>query len=56
MASTGTFTVDVPLGSQVTRPITIHTPAAGTRCYLVLRAQKGGTTIFEDFAETFPLN
>jgi len=52
----GTFTLDVPLGSRLTRPITVHTPATGTSCYLVLRAQKGGVTVFDDAAEVFILN
>jgi Glycosyl hydrolases family 2, TIM barrel domain/Glycosyl hydrolases family 2 len=56
IASTGTFTVDVPLGSRITRPITIHTPAAGTTCYLVLRAQKNGVAVFDDPAQMFSLN
>jgi hypothetical protein len=55
-SSTGMMTIDVPLGSVVTRPITLHTPAAGTRFYLVLRAQKNGVTVFEDAAESFTLN
>jgi hypothetical protein len=55
-ASTGTFTLDIPLGSRVIRPITIHTPAAGTTCYLVLRAQKNGAAVFEDSAQMFSLN
>jgi hypothetical protein len=54
--ATGTFTVDVPLGSRVTRAVTIHTPATGTSCALVLRAQKDGVTLFEELAETFTLN
>ena len=56
VSSMGTFAVDVPLGSRVTRAITIHTPDAGTACVLVLRAQKGGVTLFEDVAQTFMLN
>jgi hypothetical protein len=56
MTSTDTFTLDVPLGSRAPHAITIHTPATGTKCYLVLRAQKGGVTLFEDTSETFTLN
>ena len=56
IASMGTFTADVPLGGRLTQPITIHTPATGTSCVLVLRAQKNGATVFEDTAQTFTLN
>jgi hypothetical protein len=41
------------MGQQM---ITIKAPATGTRCYLVLKAQKGGVTLFEDSAEAFTLN
>jgi len=56
VTSTDTFMLDVPLGSRVTHAITIHTPTTGTKCFLVLRAQKGGVTLFEDTSETFTLN
>jgi hypothetical protein len=56
VASMGTITVDVPLGFRTTAPVTIHTPASGTTCTLVLRAQKGGVTLFEDNAVAFTLN
>ena len=55
IASMGTFMVDIPLGSRVVHPITIHTPAAGTSCALVLRAQKDGAVVFEDTAQLFTL-
>ncbi|MDP9148885.1 MAG: beta-galactosidase, partial [Myxococcota bacterium] len=56
IASTGTLTLDVPLGGMVSRPITIHTPSAGTTASLVLRATKNGVPLFEDSAESFALN
>ncbi|MEP6655329.1 MAG: RICIN domain-containing protein, partial [Myxococcales bacterium] len=56
VASMGTFMADVPLGSRVTHPITIHTPATGTSCVLVLRAQKDGSVLFDDTAQIFMLN
>jgi hypothetical protein len=51
----GTLTADVPLGSMTTKPITITAPSAGTKCYLVLRAQKNGATLFEETDEFFTL-
>ena len=48
--------VTVQLGSMVQRSITIQAPATGTRCYLVLKAQKGGVTLFQDSAQSFTLN
>ena len=56
MSSTGTFTVNVPLGALATNAITIHTPTAGTSCYLVLHAQKNGIAVFDETAEVFTLN
>ncbi len=56
VASMGTFMADVPLGSRVTHPITIHTPAGGASCVLVLRAQKDGAVVFEDTAQIFTIN
>ena len=40
MGASGTLTVDVPLATMVTKSITITAPTSGTKCYLVLRAQK----------------
>ncbi|HVY38878.1 MAG TPA: glycoside hydrolase family 2 TIM barrel-domain containing protein [Polyangia bacterium] len=51
----GTLTVDVPFGTMATKSITFTAPAAGTKFYLVLRAQKGGTTVFEETDESFTL-
>lgn len=51
----GTFTVDVPLATMATKSITITAPTSGTKCYLVLRAQKNGTTLFEETDESFTL-
>jgi hypothetical protein len=53
IASSGTFMMDVPLGSMATKSITMTAPATGTRCYLVLRAAKNGTTFFEETDESF---
>jgi len=51
----GTLTADVPLGSMTTKPITMTAPSSGTKCYLVLRAQKNGVTLFEETDESFTL-
>jgi hypothetical protein len=45
--------VDVPLASSISRSITMTAPASGTKCYLVLRAAKNGTTLFEETDEAF---
>jgi hypothetical protein len=55
-SSMGTFTAEVPLGSRITRPITIRTPATGNACVLWLRAQKNGATVFEDDGQVMTLN
>jgi hypothetical protein len=51
----GTFTVDVPFGTMATKSVTITAPASGTKCFLVLRAAKNGTTLFEETDEVFTL-
>ena len=51
----GTFTVEVPLATMATKSITITAPTSGTKFYLVLRAQKNGTTVFEETDESFTL-
>jgi hypothetical protein len=51
----GTFTVDVPLATMGTKSITFTAPTSGTKFYLVLRAQKDGTTVFEETDESFTL-
>jgi len=51
----GTFTVEVPLATMATKSITITAPTSGTKFYLVLRAQKNGTTLFEETDESFTL-
>jgi hypothetical protein len=55
LGASGTLTVDVPLASMVTKSITMTAPTSGTKCYLVLRAQKNGTTLFEETDESFTL-
>jgi hypothetical protein len=55
LGATGTLTVDVPFATMVTKSINITAPASGTKCYLVLRAQKNGTTLFEETDESFNL-
>ena len=55
LGATGTLTVDVPFATMVTKSINITAPASGTKCYLVLRAQKNGTTVFEETDESFNL-
>ncbi len=56
VASSGTLNLDVPLGSMVTQSINVTAPTSGSTCYLVLRGQKNGTTIFEETGEVFNLN
>jgi hypothetical protein len=55
LGATGTLTVDVPLASMVTKSVTMTAPTSGTKCFLVLRAQKNGTTLFEETDESFTL-
>lgn len=55
LGATGTLTVDVPFATMVTKSITMTAPTTGTKCYLVLRAQKNGTTLFEETDESFTL-
>lgn len=55
VGASGTLAVDVPLGSMATKSITMTAPTSGTKCYLVLRAQKNGTTVFEETDESFTL-
>jgi hypothetical protein len=40
---------------MVTKSIAMAAPTSGTKCYLVLRAQKNGTTLFEETDESFTL-
>jgi hypothetical protein len=56
IASSGTLNVDVPLGSMATTTINATAPSSGSMGYLVLRAQKSGTTLFEEDDEAFNLN
>jgi len=51
----GTFTVDAPFATMATKSVTITAPTSGTKFYLVLRAQKNGTTVFEETDESFTL-
>jgi hypothetical protein len=53
VASSATVKVEVPLASSVSKSITMTAPASGTKCYLVLRAAKNGTTLFEETDESF---
>jgi len=55
IASSGTFTVNVPLGSMATKSITMNAPASGTKCFLVLRAAKNGAALFQETDESFTL-
>jgi hypothetical protein len=55
IAASGTLAVDVPLASMATKSITMTAPTSGTKCYLVLRAQKNGATLFEETDESFTL-
>jgi hypothetical protein len=55
VASSGTFSVDVPLASMATKSITLTAPASGAKCYLVLRPQKDGATLFQETDEVFNL-
>lgn len=51
----GTFAIEVPLATMGTKSITFTAPTSGTKFYLVLRAQKNGTTVFEETDESFTL-
>ena len=55
IGASGTLAIDVPLASMVTKSITMTAPTSGTTRYLVLRAQKNGTTLFEETDEAFTL-
>ncbi|HVY39037.1 MAG TPA: glycoside hydrolase family 2 TIM barrel-domain containing protein [Polyangia bacterium] len=55
IAGSGTFSVEVPLASMATKSVTITAPTSGTKCALVLRAQKNGVTLFEEKDELFTL-
>jgi hypothetical protein len=55
MADSGTFSIDVPLASMATKSISVTAPSSGTKCYLVLRAQKNGATLFQETDEVFNL-
>ena len=54
-AGSGMFSVDVPFGSMATKAVTITAPTSGSKAYLVLRAQKNGTTVFEETDQVFTL-
>jgi hypothetical protein len=41
---------------MITQTINATAPSSGSKCYLVLRAQKNGTTLFEEDDESFTLN
>ncbi|MEU7875194.1 RICIN domain-containing protein [Dactylosporangium sp. NPDC049140] len=53
--ASGNPTLNIPLGSRVTTPVTFTTPSSGTRVYLVLSTTKGGATTFTDTIEYFTL-
>jgi hypothetical protein len=53
--ASGTFSVEVPFATMATKSVTITAPTSGTKFYLVLRAQKNGTTVFEETDEAFTL-
>ncbi len=55
MADQGSMRVSVPLGGHVTLPISVKTPATGTRGYLVLQSSKNGVVVFVEDAESFTL-
>jgi hypothetical protein len=40
---------------MVSKSISMTAPTSGTTCYLVLRAQKSGTKLFEELNESFTL-
>jgi hypothetical protein len=40
---------------MTTKSITITAPASGTKCFLVLKAQKNGVTVFQEQDEVFTL-
>jgi hypothetical protein len=41
---------------MTTKSITITAPASGTKCFLVLKAQKNGVTVFQEQDEVFTLS
>jgi hypothetical protein len=49
--ASGSEPLTIPLGSRVTRPISVKAPAGGTRVYLVLSTTKSGSTTFTDSVE-----
>ncbi|WP_327048558.1 RICIN domain-containing protein [Microbispora sp. NBC_01189] len=51
--ASGQTTLNIPLGSRVTQPVTFTTPASGSRVYLVLTTTKSGATTFTDAIEYF---
>ncbi|TLP52172.1 RICIN domain-containing protein [Microbispora triticiradicis] len=53
--ASGQTTLNIPLGSRVTQPVTFTTPASGSRVYLVLTTAKSGATTFSDAVEYFNL-
>ncbi|WP_405086134.1 RICIN domain-containing protein [Microbispora sp. NBC_01389] len=53
--ASGQTTLNIPLGSRVTQPVTFTTPASGSRVYLVLTTTKSGATTFSDAVEYFNL-
>jgi len=55
VASSATVKIDVPLASSTSKSITMTAPASGTKCYLVLRAAKNETALFEETDEAFTL-
>ncbi len=55
VASSGSFSIDVPLGTMGTKSITMTAPSSGTKCFLVLRSAKDGTPLFEETDESFAL-
>ncbi|MBP2702607.1 RICIN domain-containing protein [Microbispora sp. RL4-1S] len=53
--ASGESTLNIPLGTRVTQPVTFTTPASGSRVYLVLTTTKSGATTFSDAVEYFNL-
>ncbi len=55
ITGSGSFSIEVPLASMATKAITFTAPTSGTKCFLLLRAQKAGATVFEEKDEVFTL-
>jgi len=56
LSSSGSFHVEIPLGTHVEQPLAIVMPTSGARCYLVLTSSQGGQQVFQETNEYFGLS